>query len=320
MAEPTGPAVLWLALGPKTFGDAEKLGRGLQQMIAEDAALRMRSDAATGDVMIGAMDDQHLEVIVDRLRREFGVEATCGRPQVAYKETITRPAEGEAACERTGGLGPSGHVRMHLSPGARGSGYVFEGHLAGGALPEVLIRSVDNGIRDALSVGPVKGYPVDDVHVELWAGSYHDAHSTEDGFRNAASIAFQEAARKAGPVVLEPAMRLDVVVPTAFIDDVMQNIESRSGHIQSREDRVETQAIRARVPLADLFGYGTDLRSRTYGRGTYSVQFEQYVPVSPPGSDYDRDALVGAPLKPAPKLRESGIALPEPGELPGDAV
>lgn len=320
MAELSGIALLSLALEPKTFADAERLEQGLRQMIAEEVVVRVRTDAARGEVIIAGMDESHLEIIVDRLSREFRVEAMCGPPQVVYKETITRAADGEATCARTRGEGPSAHVKLHVSPNARGAGSVFESHVPPGTLGQAHIEAADEGITRALSQGVLHGYPVDDVHVALCEGSYHDPDATPDAFRTAASMAFLDAAKKAKPVVLEPSMRLEVVVPKELVDNVIENIASRRGHVHSREVRGETHAIRASVPLEGLFGYSTDVSARTRGRATWSIHFERYVPLDEAGGDPDRDALVGVPRKPAPTRRESSVAMPEPDDRPGGAV
>jgi elongation factor G len=271
--------VISLAIEPKTKADQEKLGAGMQKLMAEDPTFRVKTDQATGEVVISGMGELHLEIIVDRLKREFNVEASVGRPQVAYKETITRPADGEEKyAKQTGGRGQYGHVKIHLYPGEPGTGYVFENEITGGAIPKEYIKPVEEGIREALTRGVLAGYPVDDVRVELYDGSYHEVDSSEMAFKIAGSIAFQNAAKKAKPVLLEPMMRVEVVVPKEHMGDVMGNLSSRRGQIQSQEDRGGTQIINARVPLSEMFGYATDLRSRTQGRATYSMHFDRYEP------------------------------------------
>jgi elongation factor G len=269
--------VISLAIEPKTKADQEKLGQGLGKLMAEDPTFRVKTDPATGEVVIAGMGELHLEIIVDRLKREFSVEATVGRPQVAYKETLTRPADGEMKyAKQTGGRGQYGHVKIHLFPGEPGSGYVFENETTGGSIPREFIKPVDEGIKEALTRGVLAGYPVDDVRIELYDGSYHDVDSSEMAFKIAGSMAFQDAAKKAKPVLLEPVMRVEVVVPKEHMGDVMGNLSSRRGQIQSQEDRGGTQIINARVPLSEMFGYATDLRSRTQGRATYSMHFDRY--------------------------------------------
>jgi elongation factor G len=271
--------VISLAIEPKTKSDQEKLGVGLGKLMAEDPTFRVQTDPQTGQVIIAGMGELHLEIIVDRLKREFNVEATVGKPQVAYKETLTRPADGEMKyAKQTGGRGQYGHVKIHLYPGEPGSGYIFENETTGGSIPKEFIKPIDQGIQEALTRGVLAGYPIDDVRIELYDGSYHDVDSSEMAFKIAGSMAFQDAARKAKPVLLEPMMRVEVVVPKEHMGDVMGNLSSRRGQIQSQEDRGGTQIIQARVPLSEMFGYATDLRSRTQGRATYSMHFERYEP------------------------------------------
>jgi elongation factor G len=271
--------VISLAIEPKTKADQEKLGVGLQKLMAEDPTFRVQTDQQTGQVIIAGMGELHLEIIVDRLKREFGVEAMVGKPQVAYKETLTRPADGEMKyAKQTGGRGQYGHVKIHLFPGEPGSGYVFENETTGGSIPREYIKPVDEGIKEALTRGVLAGYPIDDVRIELYDGSYHEVDSSEMAFKIAGSMAFQDAAKKAKPVLLEPVMRVEVVVPKEYMGDVMGNLSSRRGQIQAQEDRGGTQIIQARVPLSEMFGYATDLRSRTQGRATYSMHFDRYEP------------------------------------------
>jgi elongation factor G len=271
--------VIQLAIEPKTKADQEKLGAGLQKLMAEDPTFRVNTDVQTGQTVIAGMGELHLEIIVDRLKREFNVEASVGRPQVAYKETLTRPADGEGRYVRqTGGRGQYGHAKIHLYPGEPGTGYVFENEIVGGVIPKEYIKPVDEGIKEALTRGVLAGYPVDDVRIELYDGSYHDVDSSEMAFKIAGSMAFQDAAKKAKPVLLEPMMRVEVVVPKEHMGDVMGNLSSRRGQIQAQEDRGGTQIINARVPLSEMFGYATDLRSRTQGRATYSMHFDRYEP------------------------------------------
>jgi elongation factor G len=271
--------VISLSIEPKTKADQEKLGAGLQKLMAEDPTFRVKTDQQTGEVVISGMGELHLEIIVDRLKREFNVEASVGRPQVAYKETLTRPADGEMKyAKQTGGRGQFGHVKIHLYPGEPGTGYQFENKITGGAIPKEYIKPVDEGIKEALTRGVLAGYPVDDVRIELYDGGFHEVDSSEMAFKIAGSMAFQDAAKKAKPVLLEPMMRVEVVVPKEHMGDVMGNLSQRRGHIQSQEDRGGTQIINARVPLSEMFGYATDLRSRTQGRATYSMHFDRYEP------------------------------------------
>jgi elongation factor G len=269
--------VISLSIEPKTKADQEKLGAGMQKLMAEDPTFRVKTDQATGEVVISGMGELHLDIIVDRLKREFNVEASVGRPQVAYKETLTRPADGEMKyAKQTGGRGQYGHVKIHLYPGEPGSGYIFENEISGGSIPKEYIKPVDEGIKEALTRGVLAGYPIDDVRIELYDGSYHDVDSSEMAFKIAGSMAFQDAAKKAKPVLLEPIMRVEVVVPKEHMGDVIGNLSGRRGQIQSQEDRGGTQIINARVPLSEMFGYATDLRSRTQGRATYSMHFDRY--------------------------------------------
>jgi elongation factor G len=271
--------VISLAIEPKTKVDQEKLGVGLQKLMAEDPTFRVNTDIQTGQTIIRGMGELHLEIIVDRLKREFNVEATVGKPQVAYKETLTRSADGEMKyAKQTGGRGQYGHAKIHVHPAEPGTGYVFVNEIKGGAIPKEFIKPIDEGIKEALTRGVLAGYPIDDVKVELYDGSYHDVDSSEMAFKIAGSMAFQDAAKRARPVLLEPVMRVEVVVPKDYMGDVMGNLASRRGQIQSQEDRGGTQIISARVPLSEMFGYATDLRSRTQGRATYSMHFDRYEP------------------------------------------
>src|SRR5438309_1958846 len=271
--------VISLAIEPKTKSDQEKLGVGLSKLMGEDPTFRVKTDQQTGQVVISGMGELHLEIIVDRLKREFNVEASVGRPQVAYKETLTRPAEGEGRYIRqTGGRGQYGHAKIRLIPRQPGEGYEFINEIVGGSIPKEFIKPIDQGIREAMTNGVLAGYPVDDVAVELYDGSYHDVDSSEMAFKIAGSMAFKDAAKRARPVLLEPVMRVEVVVPKDYMGDVMGNLASRRGQIQSQEDRGGTQIISARVPLSEMFGYATDLRSRTQGRATFSMHFDRYEP------------------------------------------
>jgi elongation factor G len=269
--------VIALAIEPKTKSDQEKLGVGLQKLMAEDPTFRVKTDEQTGQVVISGMGELHLEIIVDRLKREFSVEASVGKPQVAYKETLTRAADGEMKyAKQTGGRGQYGHAKIHLFPGEPGTGYIFENEVTQGSIPKEFIKPIDEGIKEALTRGVLAGYPIDDVRIVLYDGSYHDVDSSEMAFKIAGSLAFQDAAKKAKPVLLEPVMRVEVVVPKDYMGDVMGDLASRRGRIQSQEDRGGTQIINARVPLSEMFGYATDLRSRTQGRATYSMHFDRY--------------------------------------------
>ncbi len=269
--------VISLAIAPKSKSDQEKLGQGLAKLMAEDPTFRVNSDQQTGQTIIRGMGELHLEIIVDRLKREFNVEANVGRPQVAYKETLTMAAEGEGRYVRqTGGRGQYGHAKIRLVPRQPGEGYLFENKIVGGVIPKEFIKPIDEGIKEALTTGVLAGFPIDDVGIELYDGSYHDVDSNEMAFKIAGSMAFKDAAKKARPVLLEPVMRVEVVVPKEYMGDIMGDIASRRGHIQSQEDLGGTQIVSSRVPLSEMFGYATDLRSRTQGRATYSMHFDRY--------------------------------------------
>jgi elongation factor G len=269
--------VISLAIEPKTKADQEKLGLGLGKLQAEDPTFRVRTDPETGQVVISGMGELHLEIIVDRLKREFSVEASVGRPQVAYKETLTAAAEGEGRYIRqTGGRGQYGHAKIRIAPRKPGEGYLFVNDIVGGSIPREYIKPIDEGIREAMSGGVLAGYPMEDIEITLYDGSYHDVDSSEMAYKIAGSMAFKDAARKAGPVLLEPVVRVEVVVPEEYMGDIMGDINSRRGKIQAMEARGGTQIVKARVPLSEMFGYATDLRSRTQGRATYSMHFERY--------------------------------------------
>ena len=269
--------VIALAIEPKTKADQEKLGQGLAKLTTEDPTFQVRTDVETGQVVVSGMGELHLEIIVDRLRREFGVAATVGRPQVAYRETLTRPAEAEGRhVKQTGGRGQYGHVRLSVVPGKSGHGFAFENRIFGGAIPKEFIPSVEAGVREAVTTGILAGYPIEDVTVTLLDGSSHDVDSSEVAFKIAGSMAFREAARRAAPVLLEPIMKVEVVVPEVYMGDIIADINGRRGKVKSMEAHGGTQIVNARVPLAEMFGYATELRSRTQGRATYTMHFERY--------------------------------------------
>jgi elongation factor G len=270
--------VIDIAIEPKTKAEQDKLGSALVKLAEEDPTFRVRTDQETGQTIIAGMGELHLEIIVDRLLREFKVEANVGKPQVAYRETAGKPAmdiDGKFV-RQTGGRGQYGHVVLNLLPQEPGAGYEFVNKIVGGVVPKEYIPSVDKGIQDSLSTGVLAGYPIVDVKVELIDGSYHDVDSNEMAFKIAASMGFKEAMRKAAPKLLEPMMEVEVVTPEDFAGDVMGNLSSRRGHIEGMEPRGNTQVIRAKVPLSEMFGYSTDLRSRTQGRAVYSMQFKAY--------------------------------------------
>ena len=269
--------VISLAIEPRTKADQEKLGQGLAKLTVEDPTFQVRTDDETGQVVISGMGELHLEILVDRLQREFGVEAAVGRPQVAYKETLTHPSESEARyVKQTGGRGQYGHVKIRVVPGQPGNGFEFVNDIVRGAIPREYIKPVEEGIRDAMTIGVLAGYPIEDVSVSLYDGSYHEVDSSEMAFKVAGGKAFREAARKAGAILLEPVMRVEVVVPEQYMGDVIGDLNTRRGRVRSMDARGGTQIINARVPLAEMFGYATELRSCTQGRATYSMHFDRY--------------------------------------------
>lgn len=269
--------VISVAIEPKTKADQEKMSISLQKLSEEDPTFRTYTDPETGQTIISGMGELHLEIIVDRLLREFKVEANVGKPQVAYKETITKPVKAEGKFIRqSGGRGQYGHVWIEIEPADRGQGYEFVNKVVGGVIPKEYIPAVDLGIRDAMESGTLAGYPVVDVKATLYDGSYHEVDSSEMAFRIAGSIAFKEGMKKANPVLLEPVMKVEVVVPEEYMGDVMGDINARRGRIEGMEPRAGAAVIRGFVPLAEMFGYATDLRSKTQGRGTYTMQFSHY--------------------------------------------
>ncbi|GIW40120.1 MAG: elongation factor G [Candidatus Binatia bacterium] len=287
--------VISIAIEPKTKADQERLGLSLQKLAVEDPSFRVGTDPETGQTIISGMGELHLEIIVDRLLREFKVDANVGKPQVAYKETIRRPVEQEGKfIKQTGGRGQYGHVVLRLEPLPPGSGVQFENAVKGGAVPKEFVPAVEKGARDALSSGVQAGYPVVDVKVTLLDGSYHEVDSSEMAFRIAASMAVKEAAAKAEPVLLEPIMTVEVVTPDEFMGAVVGDLNGRRGRILGMEERAGTQIITAKVPLAEMFGYATDLRSMTQGRATYTMQFSHYEPVPQMISEEITAKAVGA--------------------------
>jgi elongation factor G len=269
--------VISVAIEPKTKVDQDKLGIALQRLSEEDPTFRVYTDEETGQNIIAGMGELHLEIIVDRLTREFKVDANVGKPQVAYREAIRRPAHGTGRFIRqTGGKGQFGHVELDVEPGAKGSGYVFEDKISQGRIPREYIPAVNKGIAEALTTGVVAGYPVLDIKVKLVDGSYHPVDSSEMAFGIAGSMAIKDAMRKADPTLLEPIMKVDVVMPEEHLGDVIGDLSSRRGHILGMEGKGNSQAVQAHVPLAEMFGYATDLRSMTSGRATYTMEFSHY--------------------------------------------
>jgi len=270
--------VISVAIEPKTKGDQDKLGAGLQRLADEDPTFQVRTDEETGQTLISGMGELHLEIIVDRLLREFKVDANVGRPQVAYRETISKPlqkVEGRFV-RQTGGRGQYGHAVIDMEPSEPGEGYEFLDKIVGGKVPREYIPAVDLGIQEAMESGILAGYPVVDVRVSLVDGSYHEVDSSEMAFKVAGSMAFKEGMRRAKPKLLEPVMAVEVVTPEDYLGDVMGDLNGRRGRIEHLEPRGNAQVIKARVPLAAMFGYATDLRSTTQGRATFTMQFERY--------------------------------------------
>ena len=270
--------VIRVAIEPKTKAGQEKMGLALAKLAEEDPTFRTYTDEETGQTIIAGMGELHLEIIVDRLLREFKVEANVGAPQVAYKETIRKAVDQETKYARqSGGKGQYGHVKIHVEPNESGKGYEFENKVVGGAIPKEYIPAIDAGIQGAMLAGVVAGYPVVDVKVTLYDGSYHEVDSSEMAFKIAGSMAFKEAMRKADPTLLEPIMKVCVIVPDEYMGDVIGDLNARRGQIQGYEMRSGAQQIDAFVPLAEMFGYATDLRSRTQGRGQYTMEPSHYI-------------------------------------------
>ncbi len=274
----TFPApVMAVAIEPKTKADADKLSVSLHKMSQEDPTFRVSTDEETGQTIIAGMGELHLEILVDRLAREFQVAANVARPQVAYRESIRRPAEGEGKFIRqSGGRGQYGHVKLRLAPLPRGEGFAFENAVVGGVIPKEYIPAVEAGVVEAMQHGIVAGYPVVDVKVSVYDGSYHEVDSSELAFKIAASMAFKDIAKKAEPSILEPIMNVEVVVPNEYMGDVIGDLNSRRGKVRGLEERAGAKVILAQVPLAEMFGYATDLRSRTQGRATFTMQVAFY--------------------------------------------
>ncbi|MGP8208293.1 MAG: elongation factor G [Acidimicrobiales bacterium] len=270
--------VIHVAVEPKTKADQDKLSRALQTLSEEDPTFQVHADQETGQTVIGGMGELHLEVLVDRMLREFRVDANVGKPQVAYRETIRKKVEKveHRYVRQTGGRGQYGHVVLNLEPTGPGGGYEFVDKITGGVIPKEYIPAVDAGIQDAMQSGVLAGFPAVDMRATLVYGSYHDVDSSEMAFKIAASMCFKEACRRASPVLLEPIMAVEVVTPEDYLGDVIGDLASRRGHVAGMDQRANNQVVRAEVPLAEMFGYATDLRSRTQGRATYTMQFRSY--------------------------------------------
>ena len=274
--------VISIAIEPKSTADQEKMGEALRKLSEEDPTFRVRSDENTGQTIISGMGELHLDILVDRMLREFHVQANVGAPRVAYRESITRavPEINHKYAKQSGGHGMYGHVVISMEPGERGSGIVFENKIVGGVIPREFIPAVEKGVKEAAESGVLAGYPVTDLKVTLFDGSFHEVDSNEMAFKMAASMAFKEGVHRGGPVLLEPMMKVEVVVPEEFLGDVMGQINSRRGNILGMDARPgNAQAVRALLPLAHMFGYTTQLRSATQGRGVFSMEFDHYSPV-----------------------------------------
>jgi elongation factor G len=275
--------VISIAIEPKSSADQEKMGEALRKLAEEDPTFRVNSDDTTGQTILRGMGELHLDIIVDRLLREFRVQANVGAPRVAYRESITKPVKevNYKYAKQSGGHGQYGHVVFSMEPGERGSGVVFENKIVGGAIPKEFISPIEKGVKEAAESGVLAGYPVVDLKVTLFDGSFHEVDSSEMAFKLAASMGFKEGVQRGGPILLEPMMKVEVVVPEEYLGDVMGQINSRRGLIQGMEVRPgNAQAIRALVPLAEMFGYATQLRSATQGRGVFNMEFDHYAPVS----------------------------------------
>jgi elongation factor G len=269
--------VIAVAVEPKTQADQEKLGIALSKLAKEDPSFRVHTDQESGETIISGMGELHLEIIIDRMRREFGVEANVGKPQVAYRETLRRAVEQEGKFVRqTGGRGQYGHVFLRIEPLAPGLGYEFVNGIVGGVVPREYVPAVDKGVREQMMNGVIAGYPVVDCRVTIFDGSYHDVDSSEIAFKIAGSMAFKEGAKKARPVLLEPIMKVEVVTPENYMGDVNGDLNRRRGVLQGLEDAPAGKIVRAEVPLAEMFGYATTLRSMSQGRATYTMEFAHY--------------------------------------------
>jgi len=275
--------VISVAIEPKTMADQDKMSDALGKLADEDPTFQVRTDIETGQLIISGMGELHLEVLIDRMLREFKVQARVGRPQVAYRETITRAVEKIAYrhVKQTGGRGQYAHIVLSLQPGESGSGIVFSSEITGGVIPKEFIPAVERGVREAAEGGVLAGYPLTDIHIRLYDGSFHEVDSNEVAFRTAGSMAFREGAQKAKPVLQEPMMKTEVIVPEEYLGEVIGQLSSRRGEILGMDMRPgNSQAVKAMVPLAEMFGYATELRSATQGRGVFTMEFDHYAPVN----------------------------------------
>jgi elongation factor G len=275
--------VIFVAIEPKTTADQDKMGEALRKLSEEDPTFVVHTDEETGQTIIAGMGELHLEVLVDRMLREFKVQARVGRPQVAYRESITRPVEKSEYryVKQTGGHGQYGHVVLEIEPGEAGSGVLFENSIVGGTIPREYIPAVEKGVREAAEGGILAGFPVVDVKIRLYDGSYHEVDSNEMAFKMAGSLAFKEGVLRAGPILLEPIMKVEVMAPEEFLGDIIGQLNARRGEILGMEVRPgNAQAVKSMVPLAEMFGYSTSLRSATQGRGVFTMEFDHYARVS----------------------------------------
>ena len=270
--------VISQAVEPKTKADQEKMGVALNRLAQEDPSFRVRTDEESGQTIISGMGELHLEILVDRMKREFGVEATVGKPQVAYRETIRKSVDSVEGkfVKQSGGRGQYGHVVLKVEPNETGKGFEFVDAIKGGAVPREFIPAVEKGLRETLPTGVLAGYPVVDVKVTLHYGSYHEVDSNENAFKMAASIGFKEGMRRCHPVLLEPMMAVEVETPAEYVGNVIGDLSSRRGIVQGQEDVAGTMVIKAEVPLSEMFGYSTSLRSMSQGRATYTMEFKHY--------------------------------------------
>jgi len=269
--------VISIRIEPKSKADQEKMGIALKRLAEEDPTFRIKGDLETGETIISGMGELHLEILVDRMKREFKVEASVGRPQVAYKETIKSSSEAESKYIRqSGGRGQYGHVLLRIKPLERGQGFKFKDEIKGGSIPKEFIPAVEKGIKEAMTKGIVAGYPMIDAEITLYDGSFHEVDSSENAFKIAGSMCFQEAAKKATPILLEPIMKLEVIIPEEFFGDTIGDLSSRRGRIEETKDRLNLKVIDAKIPLAEMFGYATTLRSLTEGRGNFTMEFDSY--------------------------------------------
>jgi elongation factor G len=269
--------VITLSIEPKTKADQEKMGMALAKLMQEDPTFKVNTDRETNQTIIAGMGELHLEIIVDRMMREFNVQANVGKPQVAYRETIRKETQAEGKFVRqSGGKGQYGHVKLRVRPHPEGKDYEFVNGTTGGSIPKEFIKPIDQGIREAMLTGVLAGYPTVNIQIEVYDGSYHEVDSSEMAFKIAGSMAFQDGAKRAHPVILEPIMAVEAVTPEEFMGDVIGDLNSRRGKINHMEPRLNFQVIQASVPLAEMFGYATTLRSLTQGRANYTMQFERY--------------------------------------------